>query len=253
MIKKILLLSTFFLFVFALSWSLEPNSPRLISVNGEAEVNVVPDEVIIILGVETSNLILKAAKRQNDDAIKGIIAVAKKYGVDGKDIQTDYFTIEPKYDYNEESGSSRQKIVFVGYFVRKNISITLRDLSKYEDVLSGVLEAGANYLQGIQFHTTELRKYRDQARVMAIEAAKEKAELFAGRLGMKIGKPYSINEDYNGWYSWNNSWQDRMAGRMQMQNAVMNEGNYSGMNEPSTIAPGQISVSARVTVSFELE
>ena len=50
----------------------------------------------------------------------------------------------------------------------------LKDISKYEDVLSGVLESGANYVEGIEFRTTELRKYRDQARVMAIKAAKDR-------------------------------------------------------------------------------
>ncbi len=239
------------LFVFTLSWPAE-NGPRLINVSGDAEVKVVPDEVVIILSVETSNVILKEAKKKNDDAVRGIIAVTKKYGVDQKNVQTDYFNIEPRYEYREESGSY-QKQVFTGYFVTKNIVITMKDLGKYEDVLSGVLEAGANYVRGIQFNTTELRKYRDQARVMAAQAAKEKAELIAGHLGMKAGKVYSISEDYGGWYSWNNNYWGRQTGQMQMQNASVNAGNYSGPPEGSTISPGQISVTARVTVSFEME
>jgi len=58
-----------------------------------------------------------------------------------------------------------------GYSVQKTIVVTLSDLSKFEDLLSGVLEAGANYVHNVEFRTTELRKHRDQARALAIQAA----------------------------------------------------------------------------------
>jgi len=57
-----------------------------------------------------------------------------------------------------------RKDEFIGYFVRKNISITLKDVSKFEQLLSNVLQAGVNYVHGIDFRTTELRKHRDEAR-----------------------------------------------------------------------------------------
>ena len=46
---------------------------------------------------------------------------------------------------------------------------------------SSAIEAGANKVQGLEFLTTELRKYRDQARSMAIKAAQEKAAAFLDR------------------------------------------------------------------------
>jgi hypothetical protein len=229
----------------SLSWGADQSYPRLITVTGDAEVRVVPDEVVIILGIETSNMILKTAKDMNDRAVRGVIAVAKNSGVDNKNVQTDYFTIEPKYEYISQSGPNYGKTMFTGYFVRKNVVITLKDLSKYEDLLSGVLEAGANYVTGIQFLTTDLRKYRDQARVMAIDAAKEKAGLFAGKLGLNLGKAYSINEDYSDWNTGN---QQNM-----IQNASRNMEGGGSPQGTATISPGEISVTARVTVSFELQ
>ena len=244
---KILLTSALLLLgSMTLSWP-QQNQMRLISVTGEAEIKVVPDEVVLVLGVETSNLILKDAKNRNDQAVRAVMAVVDRYGIDRKNVQTDYFTIEPKYEDRSESGV--YKHVFSGYFIKKNIVITLKDLSKYEDVLSGVLEAGANYVEGIQFLTTELRKYRDQARENAIEAAKEKAEALSGKLGIKIGRAFTINEDSGSWYYGNNQ---RFAG--QMQNASAYAGNEgAAAPEGSTISPGQISVTAHISVSFELE
>lgn len=244
------------LFLSAAAWPAE-TAPltRMIYVNGEAEVKVVPDEVILTIGVETSNKNLGAAKTQNDKIVKDILAVTARNQIPTKYVLTDYFTIEPKYDYRYNDSEHRDTSVFVGYFVRKNVVITIKEVDKYESVLSGVLEAGANFVQGIQFRTTELRKYRDQARVMAVKAAKEKAELLAGELGLKVGKAWSVNEDSGGWYSWynSNSWGNRNV-QYQAQNAVANSGgNYGSTSEDSTIAPGQISVNARVSVSFELE
>lgn len=234
-----------------------PTYPRMIYVNGEAEVKVVPDEVVLTVGIETSNKNLNTAKNQNDRAVKEILAVTAKNGIAQKFVQTDFFTIEPRYEYRYNETERRDTQVFAGYFVRKNVVITLKDIAKYEDVLSGVLEAGANYVHGIQFRTTALRKYRDQARTMAVKAAREKAQLLANELGLKLGKAWSVTEDSGGWYSWyNNNWGGRQNTQYQTQNAMMNSGsggNYGSNPEDSTIAPGQISVNARVSVSFELE
>jgi hypothetical protein len=117
--------------------------------------------------------------------------------------------------------------------------------------LGSALEAGANYVHGVQFRTTELRKYRDEARALAIKAAKEKADALARELGQKVGKPHTIREDHAGWWSgYNNWWGNRWGGGMS-QNVVQNYGGQS--RAQSSIALGQINVNARVTVSFELE
>jgi uncharacterized protein YggE len=133
--------------------------------------------------------------------------------------------------------------------VRKTIVITLKDVSKFEDVFTGALGAGATHVQGVQFRTTELRKYRDQARALAIQAAREKASALAGELGRKIGEPQSIEENSSGWSS---SYSARWGGAMT-QNVVQNVGGGGSFSEDGTFAPGQISISARVTVTFDLE
>ncbi len=147
--------------------------PRLITVSGEAQVNVVPDEVTLTLGVETSDKQLRTAKSLNDERVKRVMAAAEKLGIATKDIKTDHISIEPRY---RDSYEQRD---FVGYFVRQTIVITLSDITLFEDLLTDVLDAGANYVHGIQFRTTELRKHKDEARSLAIQAAREKAAALA--------------------------------------------------------------------------
>jgi uncharacterized protein YggE len=221
-------------------------SEDTISVTGDAVVKVVPDEVSIVLGVETSDLELTVAKKQNDERILRVLAVAKQFDIKPEQIQTDFINIEPRYT------SDYDKRTFLGYFVRKTVVLTLRDIKRFDEVLSGVLEAGANYVQGIEFRTTELRKYRDQARSLAIKAAKEKAEVLAGELGRVVKRPISIQENGFGWYSSYGSYWGGRYGGAQSQNVMQNAGGTAPNGDGSTLAPGQISINATVSVTFEL-
>ena len=228
--------------------------PRLITVTGDAEVRVVPDEVILTLGVQTWDENLQVAKRQNDAIVTRVLALVADHGVDPQHVQTSYIGIEPRYrnGYHEESD-------FIGFFVHKTIVITLRDLTKFEDLLAASLESGVNYVHGIQFRTTELREHRDSARALrstasaavAIQAAREKAVALAGELGHTIGDPQSIREEQSGWWSSYNAWWGSRWGAGMAQNVIQEVGAGAIAGEGS-VAPGQISVNARVSVTFEL-
>ena len=239
------------LLVFSLSaWTgnqMELAEPGIITVTGEAEVRVVPDEVILTLGVETWDEYLKSAKSQNDERVKEVLRIAQAYGVEARHIQTDHISIEPRYEDNYE------KKDLIGYFVRKTIVITLKDISKFDDLLTSVIDADVNYVHRIQFRTTELRKYRDEARALAIKAAQEKANALAGELGQSVGKPRTIHEEQADWWSWYNSWWGAGWGNNMSQNVIQEAGGSSSITDDGTIAPGQITVNARVSVSFEFE
>jgi uncharacterized protein YggE len=75
----------------------EPAAPRLVMMTGKAEVLVVPDEVVLTLGVETSNKDLGQTKRENDEIVARVLAAAQANGVDPKYLQTDHNSIEPRY------------------------------------------------------------------------------------------------------------------------------------------------------------
>lgn len=217
-----------------------------ITVTGEADVRVVPDEVVLMLGVETDDLDLAAAKAENDARMSRVIAAAEEAGLPENLIRTDYLGIEPRYDYD-----GRERI-FLGYWVRKSVSLTLRDIGAFETLLSAVLESGANYVHGIQFRTTELRAHRDRARSLALEAAREKAEMMALQLGHEVGRTVLIREDRSSWWSSYGGWWGGGRGAYMSQNVVQNAPGGGATSEGVT-APGQISVTAHVSVTFELQ
>lgn len=214
----------------------EKQEPRLITVSGQAEVNVAPDEVVFDLTIQTIDKSLRIAKSQTDDRLRKVIDLTRKYKVLAKDLQTDYIKLEPRYRGNDESR------LFIGYSVRKDLVFTLRDVTQAEELLSELIELGVSRLNGIRFQTSELRRYRDQARFMAIKAAQEKATALTAAIGQKIGKAFSIEEEPP---------TPRYGGRANMQSnaAVFSE---ESSESQGTLALGQIKVTATVTVKFEL-
>lgn len=108
--------------------------------------------------------------------------------------------------------------------------------------------------------TTELRKHKDESRALAIEAAKEKAIALAKGLGQTIGKASMIQEIQEDTYSYYSPWSSmgyyggNLAGNV---NATSNTiANAQGASTQSTtsddFSPGQIKVSARISVTFDL-
>ena len=223
----------------------ESSARRLITVTGEAELVVEPDQIILTLGLETTEVNLLEAKRIHDVLLVRLRAGLTALEIENRQIQTDYIEVEPRYEHKPGSNS------FVGYVVRQTLVVTLHDVSRYEPVLAASLEAGANHVLDVQFRSSEERKYRDEARAQAIRAAREKATALAGELEQTLGRPFAISElgsDRSSWYG--SGWGRRGRPGAPNFRANLRAGTDGGA---LLVAPGQISVSAAVQVSFELE
>lgn len=216
--------------------------PRTITVTGTAEVRIVPDQVKIRLAVSTFAKDLAEAKKANDDRTKAVLAVIETFKIESKHVQTGSAGITPRYQYDSGVGFRYDNLL--GYMVSKDIAITLSDVSKLEAVLSAVLEAGANGLDGVDFETTRLSEHRAEARKAALRAARLKADEMAAVLEEKVGRPRQIVEEAPGLRGghWANS--------VSFEEAP-DDGSSAGSGE--TFALGQITVQSRVIVVFELQ
>ncbi len=224
------------------------NRPK-ITVNGEAVVRVNPDKIVVSLGIETWDADIMLAKQKNSNILKKAIAAIKELGIADKDIQTDYLSVEPRYkdEYDKEH--------FIGYFVRNIFAVTISEPGKVEELVTRILQTGVQYIHGIDFQTTEFKKYREKARDLALKAAKEKAEKMAGALEQSVGAPIEINENYSGspwgyYSSWSGWGYNRNYG---MSQNVLQEVQGGGSEISDTIALGKISIRANVSVTFGLK
>lgn len=214
----------------------EKPGPRLITVTGEAEINVAPDEVVFDVSVQTINKDLRQAKTQTDERLKKLMELTRKYKIAPQDVQTDYIKLEPRYRGGDESR------LFIGYAVRKDLVFKLRDVTQAESLLAEVLESGISRINSINFQTSRLRAFKDQARSLAIKAAQEKAVALSREIGQTIGKAYSIEEEVP-------ERSGNSANSMANNNATFDT---DSVNSEGTLSLGQIKISARVTVKFEL-
>lgn len=224
------------------------DSRSKITVTGEAVVNVKPDKIVITLGIETWDTDITVAKQKNNDILKKTVTAVRECGVVEKDMQTDHLSVEPRWD-----DEHRKDDDFIGYFVRNTLVVTIFDTEKVEDVITKALVAGVNYIHGIDFQTTEFKKYREQARELALTAAKEKATKMSAVLGWSVGAPIQINENNagSGWYysGWS-GWGGRYHG-MSQYNVQADRGDSGEITD--TIALGKLTIKAYVSVTFELK
>ncbi len=233
-------------------------NPGSISVHGQAQVLVVPDQVEIRLGIVSHDPELGLAKADNDRRTAASLARLKGMGLAARDYQTDAIHVEPEYET-----IAGQPQVLKRFAVQRHVVITLREVGRFEELLQALLDAGVNQVLDIQFCSTELRRHRDEARRMAIRAAQEKAELLVGELGGHLGRPTRIDEQGNqgGWSSYGyyslygGSWHSRSSSYMMQNSVAVASGPSEASAEGSTqaFAPGQIRVSAVVLVQFEME
>src|SRR2546423_14807278 len=195
--KKLIWISSF---VFLLTPAVVAQSniePPVITVTGQAEVRVPPDEVVFTLSIENVDRDMLVANKKTDDSVKQILAIARKNNVKLEDVQTSQISVQPKYNTDDMEYDQRNKVkrVLIGYEVSKTVAIRLRDISRFDDLLADVLKAGITRLSNLQFLDSQIRKHRDEARRMAIRAAQEKARALAGKFGQASGTADSVYED----------------------------------------------------------
>jgi uncharacterized protein YggE len=211
-----------------------PDRP-LITVTGEAEVRVVPDEAVLRLRVVTVDKDLVLAKSRNDASVKDTLAAARGIGVSAEQLQTSAVAID-----RNETAREGQVPLFLGYEVTKTITVILKDLSRVDDLLTALVKAGTNRIDAFELRSTEVRKHKDEARARAIKAAREKAVALTREIGQTIGKAFTITEE-----------PEFGGARNYSANNVV----YDTYTQPTggTFATGQNAITARVVVSFELQ
>lgn len=195
-------------------------------INGVGTVKVVPDIVLVNLGVITENISLKSAQQENAMLSNAVINTLTEMGITKNEIRTASYNIEPIYDYIE------RKQVFKGYRVTNILSVTLKNIKIIGEVIDNATASGANRVYNINFTFTDPSIYYDQALTLAIKDAVEKALEIGNTLGVEIVEtPLRIIEEDSEAPIFTNS--------MLKQSA------------PTTpIMPGQIDITARIEAIF---
>jgi uncharacterized protein len=208
---------------------------RTLNVNGTGQVFITPDIAYLYVGVHTEKSTAAEAVSANNAQTQQVIDALKNFGVDEKDIHTSSFSIWPIDRYDPATGTSTGEKY---YAVDNTVYVTARDLTKLGALLDTVVKAGANSINSIQFDLADKTEVMKQARAAAVANAKSQAEELAGLANVSLVEITNIS------YTDSTPYVYAEMGR---------GGGGGGIQANVPIEPGQMTITANVSVTYEIK
>ena len=202
-----------------------------ITVTGSASVTLKADYARISVGVSSKAATVEQAANENNAAIYAVIDALKEAGVAEEDIATSNYSVYAEYDYASFGG---QKLT--GYNVTNQLTVIIRDMAHIGATLDKATAAGANNIYNIEFLSTKADEAQDEATVYAVQDAMRRAKLLASAAGLNLGGIKSISDTVASYGIVTRSYASKL-------DAVAG----------NSILPDDTSVSASVTIVFELK
>jgi uncharacterized protein YggE len=220
--------------LFAISTQAQEQKAQVpqISVTGEGKIKVVPDQAIVTVGFQNSGKDAKEVKTLNDEVVDKVIKFLKKSGILATDYKTNNVSLNKSYDFEKKK---------YNFQANQSLSITLKDLSKYDEIMMGLNDAGVNSINGVEFKSSKMEDYERDARKKAMVNAQQKAADYVSVLGQKVGKALLITDNSQSYFP-----QPMYKGNMMAMAA-----DESVQRE--TLAIGEIEIVTNVSVTFALE
>lgn len=223
--------------------SVNTTKTDLFSSSGEGKATAIPDQATVDAGVtQTAATVVDAQNKVNAKTQKIIIEI-KKLGVLDKDIKTTNYSVTPNYGDNGgvpmmfPIRTGRNNIT--GYTVTQNLEINVKDLAKVNKAIDSATANGANMVGGTNFtFSDELqKKLENQARIQAVNNAKEKAQSLANASGIRLGKVVNVIESGNGF--------------PQPLAMMKGAGGAADQSTPTNVTPGENNVTINVVIYYE--
>jgi uncharacterized protein len=215
--------------------ALAADAPHTITVSGQGEIKAVPDEAILTAGVVTQAATAGDALAANRRAMNGVFAELKRQGIPDKAIQTSEFNVSPQYETGKDANAPPK---IVSYQVSDSVSVTVDDLSKLGAAIDALVSSGANSMGGISFTIRDPKPSMRLAREAAVKDAMDRAGTYAKAAGLALGRITAIDEGGEPSNSIGGVRFERFTGTL---------------NAPTPIAAGEQTISAHVTVTFEIK
>lgn len=203
---------------------------RTISVQGESEFTVSPDEASIEIGVETTGKTAQDASQANAAAMDNIKKALSLVGVTAEDIKTSSYNFYPTYDNN-----NRQHISY--YKAENTITVTTNDITKVSKIIDTAAKYGASNVNSVTFGIKDSKKYQDKALQLAAADAKAKANTIAAAFGRNLVNIVSVDGN-------------NVRIENYMPQTIMMKAVSADVSTP--INAKNLNVSAKISVTFEI-
>lgn len=210
-----------------------------VTAQGNAELEIMPDEAEVRIALETKAKTAKAAQDQNSQLMSNVQSALKQAGVRSDKIESVGYNIYPEQEWDPVTGRSKE----TGYRVYHVLKVTTDDIEKIGTFAQVAVDAGANRIEGINFRLSKTleKQVKEEAIKQASVSAKEKAEAIAGGLGVRLGELLSVSESS---FGWGPVYRDYGM-------AEMSKGGSDVMPAPS-VEPEMVNVNAQISVVYRI-
>ena len=158
-----------------------------LSVVGTGVVKTTPDTATISAGVVTQATKAADAIDANAKAMTKVIDALKASGIDSKDLQTAFVSVDPRYD---DTGQN-----LVGYNATNSVSAIVRSIAKVGDAIDTAVAAGANNVSGPSLSRDDQDQLYRDALEDAVAKARLKATTLARAAGRSLGEIRALSEE----------------------------------------------------------
>ena len=215
-----------------------------INVAGEGKVSVKPDIALLNVGIVTGAKKIKDTQLDNSRLSGSVLGFLKEKGVEEKDIKSVNYSIYPQYNYYDTQAClaypcpPRKPPEVVSYQIRHTLEIKVRDLDEVDNLLDGVVSAGATEVGSVSFTVEDEEKVKQDARKKAIEDAKQKAKVLTRDLGVRLGKIVGFSESGGPFPTYARAFEAK--------------GGFGGDVAPTPeVQPGEQEIRSNVTITYE--
>ncbi len=158
--------------------------PRLHLV-GKATLEAAPDHASVSIEVTNRAATTAAAIDATSAAAAKIVTSARTVGIEGRDIQTSYVSLQPAFrTVRDANGSTEQRPD--GYTASNTVGIRVRDLARLGEFLRVVVDGGANRIGGVDFALADPGRLERDALAAAVRDARRQAEVIAEAAGVAV-------------------------------------------------------------------
>lgn len=203
-----------------------------LTVTAEGRVDRAPDVAELSGGVVTQAPTAAAALAANATRMTSVVAAVRRAGIADRDIQTSGLSLQPQYRYGDN-----QPPVLTGYQVSNTVALKVRALADAGRLVDALVAAGANQINGPAFRVDDSEGTLDAARRAAVATARTRAELYATAAGLHVRRIRSIVES---------------GGEVQAPRPMIMTMRAKSADS-TTVAPGEVTLAASVTIVFELD
>lgn len=205
-------------------------TPTQVVVTGSGKLEVAPDQVNFVVGIDAKQPTARQAYSSVEEKMQQAMAILMKSGIPEHNIQAMALSLQPVVDY-------KQRDQVIAHDARRDIAVKVENIELYAKVMQQLANIDIMRFQQVKLSSSQQKQLELEVLQKAYENAESKARELAAKSGQSLGRAIAIIEQ----------------GAVQLpQPMSRGVAMMAAESESATVSAGLISISARVSVTFEL-